>query len=172
MVDLLWMLHQSDQCPKLTVHPKKPEPCVGGLDGTDAFHLQRKALWPGPGYVHYITSATESPVSPLNLPFWLPSAVEIAPVFCWILRISVDPSYNLFFFLLPAKNKTKKKKCATNHLHCLLQTCSSPPNNPTKGFNISGEVEWKSALKCVNMICTCIRNTSKPGASVFIWEGE
>lgn len=86
--------------PEADSSPKKLEPRVGGF----RWHTCFSSLWgkgQGPGDVSYITNTTESAVSLLNLHFLLSSAVKIAPMFCWILRISVHGSYNLFFFFPP-----------------------------------------------------------------------
>lgn len=105
--------------PEADSSPKKLEPCVEDLDGTHAFYLQRKTLWPGPGHVCYITSTIQSPVSLLTMHPLPSSAVKIALLFFGILRISVIGPYNLFF--------APRNKYLTCHLPCLLQKCSIPP---------------------------------------------
>lgn len=115
-MDLRWMLHQSDQCLKLTVHPKKLEPCVGDLDGTHVFYLLRKTLRPGPGHDCYITSTAQSPVSFLTLHSLLSSAVKITLMFFGILGISVIGPCNPLFCFAPST------EYLTHHLPRLLQT--------------------------------------------------
>lgn len=134
------MLHQSDQCLKLTVHspPKKRQPCVEDLEGTHAcFYPQ--TLWPSSGHDCYITGTFQSPsVSLLNLHSLLTSAVEISnhivlEDFWGYPTAPASCKQSQSHLITPKEFKSRRRQ--TIKLNLLTLICTRTPSQPGGGVS-------------------------------------